>query len=360
MQKDYYKILNITKGASKDEIKKAFRTLAHKYHPDKQTGDETKFKEISEAYSVLSDEKKRAEYDSYGRVFSGGGGAGAQQGQGFGGFDFSGFQGGFQQGGFDGVDLGDIFGDIFGGGNRGPQRGRDISIDLELSFKEAVFGVERKVLLTKTSTCDGCKGTGAEKGSAQDTCSGCNGKGKIHENKSSVFGTFTSVRPCSECHGTGKVPKEKCKTCKGARVVRKEEEVVIRVPAGINHGEMIRLSGGGEAIAGGESGDLYIKIHVHADRMYHKEGVHLITTLSVKLTDALLGGDYTLQTLDGDAIVVKVPQGVSFGEIIRVKGRGVPYRNTRGDLLIKIAIDLPKKLSKKSKSAIDELRSEGI
>ncbi|NQV93398.1 DnaJ domain-containing protein [Candidatus Kaiserbacteria bacterium] len=362
MQKDYYKTLQVAKNATKDEIKKAFRTLAHKYHPDKQTGDEAKFKEISEAYSVLSDDKKRAEYDSYGRVFSGGGSAGGgQQGQGFGGFDFSGFQGGFGQGGFEGVDLGDIFGDIFGGGRGGIQRGRDISIDLEISFKEAVFGVERRVLLTKTSVCDSCSGTGAEKGSELETCKGCNGNGKVHESKSSVFGTFTSVRACGECHGTGKVPKEKCKTCKGARVARKEEEVVIRVPSGINNGEMIRLTGGGEAVAGGDTGDLYIKIHVHQDKNFHKEGSNLITSLSVKLTDALLGGEYTLQTLDGDAIVVKVPQGVSFGEIIRVKGRGVPSSlSSRGDLLIKILIDMPKKLSKKSKDAIGELKQEGI
>ncbi|MFC1731743.1 molecular chaperone DnaJ [candidate division KSB1 bacterium] len=356
MQKDYYKTLDVAKNASKDEIKKAFRTLAHKYHPDKQTGDEAKFKEISEAYTVLSDEKKRAEYDSYGRVFSGGGGAQQGQGQGFGGFDFS----GFQQGGFDGVDLGDIFGDIFGGGGRGAQRGRDISIDLELSFKEAVFGVERRVLLTKTSTCDSCSGTGAEKDSSTDTCKVCNGNGKVHENKSSVFGTFTSVRACSECYGTGKVPKVKCKSCKGARVARKEEEVVIRVPVGINNGEMIRMTGGGEAIPGGESGDLYIKIHVHPNTNFYKEGNNLITTLSVKLTDALLGGEYTLQTLDGDAIVIKVPQGVSFGEIIRVKGRGVPSKNARGDLLVKVAIDMPKKLSKKSKKVIEELKNEGV
>jgi len=356
MQQDYYKTLGITKSANKDEIKKAFRKLAHTYHPDKQTGNEAKFKEISEAYSVLSDDKKRAEYDSYGRVFSGGGGGGPQGGQGFGGFDFS----GFQKGGFEGVDLGDIFGDIFGGGRGGAQRGRDISIDIELSFKEALFGVERRVLLTKTSTCDVCDGSGAERKSDLETCTTCNGNGKVHENKSSVFGTFTSVRTCSKCHGVGKIPKVSCKTCKGERVVRKEEEVVIHVPKGINNGEMIRLTGGGEAIAGGESGDLYIKIHVHPDTHFHKEGTNLVTTLSIKLTDALLGGKYTLQTLDGDAIVIKVPQGVSFGEIIRIKGRGVPTPHTRGDLLVKIAIDMPKKLSKKSKNAIGELRDEGV
>ncbi len=357
MQNDYYKTLGITKGANKNEIKKAFRALAHKYHPDKQTGDEAKFKEISEAYSVLSDDKKRAEYDSYGRVFSGGASQGAQE-QGFGGFDFSGF--GQGQAGFDGVDLGDIFGDIFGGRKNQAKRGRDISIDIELTFKEALFGVERRVLLTKTSVCETCKGTGAEKDSSVETCTECNGNGKVHENRSSVFGTFTTVKSCSKCYGTGKIPKVKCKICKGERVIRKEEEVVIRVPAGINNGEMIRLTGGGEAIAEGEAGDLYIKIHVHPDTKYHKEGSNLITTLSVKLTDALLGSTYSLHTLDDDTIEVKIPQGVSFGEIIRIKGRGVPARGGRGDLLIKVAIDMPKKLSKKSKKIIDELHEEGI
>ncbi|MBI2617925.1 molecular chaperone DnaJ [Candidatus Kaiserbacteria bacterium] len=356
MQKDYYHTLGVAKNASKDEIKKAFRTLAHKYHPDKKTGDEKKFKEISEAYSVLSDDKKRAEYDAYGRVFSGGGGRGGFEG-GFDGFDFSGFQ---QGGGFDGVNLGDIFGDIFGGFTRASVRGRDISIDLELSFKEAVFGVERRVLLTKTSVCHSCKGNGAEKDSGVETCSVCNGKGKVHESKSSIFGTFTSVRACGTCYGTGKVPKVKCKACKGARVLRNEEEVVIRVPSGINDGEMIRLSGGGEAIPGGESGDLYVKIHVHRDTRFYKEGNNLITTLPVKLTDALLGNEYSIPTLDGDSITVNVPQGVSFNEIIRVRGRGVPSAGGRGDLFIKVTIDIPKKLSKKSKDAIEALREEGI
>ncbi|MCW9054755.1 MAG: DnaJ domain-containing protein [Candidatus Pacebacteria bacterium] len=360
MSNDYYKVLGVAKNASKEEIKKAFRKLAHKYHPDKKTGDEKKFKEASEAYSVLSDDKKRAEYDAYGRVFSGaGGGQQGTAGGGFGGFDFS----GFQQGGFQGgVDLGDIFGDIFGGGFGGARRarGRDISIDLELSFKDAVFGVERRVLITKTSGCDTCGGSGAEKDSGSVTCSACNGKGRVHENKQSPFGTFTSVRSCQECFGTGKVPKEKCKTCKSERVVRKQEEIVVRVPAGINNGEMIRLSGGGEAVPGGDAGDLYVKIHVHPDPNFHKEGNNLITTLNVKLSDALTGSEYSLKALDGDVVKVKVPQGVGFGEVIRVKGKGVPSGFSHGDLLVKINIDMPKKLGRKAKEAVDILRKEGI
>jgi molecular chaperone DnaJ len=354
MEKDYYKVLGVSKGASKEDIKKAFHKLAHKYHPDKAGGDEARFKEASEAYSVLSDDKKRAEYDSYGRVFSGGGAPG---GQGFGGFDFSGFQG---AAGFEDFDLGDIFGEFFGGGRKRTLRGRDISIDLELTFKEAVFGIERRVLLTKMSACDECKGTGAEKGTEMETCTACNGNGKVHESRSSMFGQFTSVRECAVCRGTGKVPKIKCKVCKGAGILKKQEEVVIRVPSGINNGEMIRLSGAGEAIAGGVPGDLYIKIHVHPDTLFTKEGNNLVTTLNVKLTDALLGADYSLLTLDGDTIQVKVPQGVAFGEILRVKGKGVPEGGRRGDLLVKIHIDIPKKLSGSAKKAIEDLKNEGV
>lgn len=356
MQKDYYKVLGVPKGASKDEIKKAFHKLAHKYHPDKAGGDEARFKEASEAYSVLSDEKKRAEYDSYGRVFSGGGQPG--QGQGFGGFDFSGFQGGA---GFQEFDLGDIFGEFFnGGGRKRTQRGRDISIDLELSFKEAVFGVERRVLLTKMSLCDICNGSGAEKGTEMETCSTCNGNGKVHENRSSMFGNFTSARECATCKGTGKIPKVACTICKGAGILKKQEEVIIRVPSGINNGEMIRLAGAGEAIASGVAGDLYIKIHVHSDTSFTKEGNNLVTTLNVKLSDALLGGEYSLQTLDGDTTLVKIPQGIAFGEVLRIKGKGVPEAGRRGDLLVKVHIDIPKKLNSSAKKAIEELKKEGI
>ncbi|OGG54380.1 hypothetical protein A3D62_00425 [Candidatus Kaiserbacteria bacterium RIFCSPHIGHO2_02_FULL_49_11] len=358
MPKDYYKTLGVSKSATKEDIKKAFHKLAHKYHPDKKTGDEKKFKEISEAYSVLSDDKKRAEYDSYGRVFSGtGGSANASGFEGFGGFDFS----GFQQAGFDGVDIGDIFSEFFGGFSRRPPRGRDISIDVELSFREAVFGTERRVLLTKTITCDVCNGLGAEKGAEMEECKVCNGKGKIHENRASIFGSVTSVRPCASCRGIGRVPKVPCKNCKGLGVLRKETEAAITIPAGINNGEMVRLTGEGEAIPQGTAGDLYVKIHVHPDAQFSKEGSNLLMKLNVKLSDALLGADYVVQTLEGEPISVRIPQGVAFGEIIRVKGRGVPIiKKERGDLLVKVAIDMPGKLSATARKAIEELRKEGI
>jgi molecular chaperone DnaJ len=362
MNKNYYDVLGIPKSASKDDIKKAFHKLAHKYHPDKSSGDADKFKEVSEAYSVLSDDKKRAEYDSYGQTFSGGGFG--QQGAPGAGFDFSQFQDAFQQG-FGGFDMGDIFGDIFGGGGSRARRGRDISIDIEISFKDSVFGVHRRVLLAKVAQCDTCAGSGAEPGTELMTCKHCNGTGKIHETNNSIFGNLTVQTACRFCHATGKVPKEKCHTCRGEGVYRKQEEIEIAVPAGIDGGEMIRLTGAGEAVPGGagvtvQSGDLYVKIHVQPDARFKKEGVNLITDLSVKLSDALLGAEYKVITLEGDE-VLEVPQGVSHGELLRIKGKGVPSgRNRRGDLLVRVQIQLPQKLSRNARSLIEKLKEEGV
>lgn len=356
MSKNYYEVLGVDKSASKDDIKKAFRKLAHKYHPDKKGGDENKFKEINEAYSVLSDDKKRAEYDSYGRVFSDGAGPGAGGFGNMGGFDFSGFQGGFGQD----FDLGDIFGDFFGGGRAQTPRGRDISLDLDLAFEESIFGVERKVLISKVGTCIDCSGSGAAPGSKTKTCTVCNGKGKVHDTKQSIFGSFTTVRTCDTCRGTGEIPEAECKTCRGLGVLKREEEISINVPAGISEGEMIRLSGAGEAVPGGTPGDLYARIHVKPHAVFRREGTNLVMPLDIKLTDALLGKEFSLTTLEGTHIDVKVPKGVSIGEILRIKGKGVPSRGSRGDLLIKLNITMPQKLSRKAETLIKELKDEGI
>jgi molecular chaperone DnaJ len=358
-KRDYYEILGIQKSASKEEVKKAFHKLAHKFHPDKATGDVDKFKEISEAYAILSDDKKRAEYDSYGRVFTdGAGGSSATGGFGGAGFDFSQFQDAFnQQGGFD---MNDIFGDFFGGAGRGQRRGRDISIDLEVSFKESIFGTKRTVLLAKAATCDNCHGSGAKPGTSLDTCVQCNGSGKIHETSNSFFGQITTVQQCRHCHGSGKIPKEKCATCRGEGVYRKQEEIEIMVPSGIDGGEMIRLNGAGEAVSGGTSGDLYVKIHVTPDSRFKRDGGNLITDLSIKLSDALLGAEYTVATLDGDE-KVSIPMGVTHGEMLRIKNKGVPNgRGKRGDLFVHIKITLPQKLSKSARQLIEKLREEGI
>jgi molecular chaperone DnaJ len=356
MAKDYYSTLGITRDATKEDIKKAFRKLAHEYHPDKKGGNAEKFKEVSEAYSVLSDDKKRAEYNAYGRTFSDMGGAGAGFNPNDFGFDFS----GFSAEGFQDFDIGDIFGTFFGG-NRGGQRqkrGADISVDVELDFREAVFGADRKIILNKTSTCDICNGSGGEPGTELKTCPICNGKGKIHDTKSSFLGTFTSVRTCTTCNGLGKVPTEKCKKCHGLGVLKKQEEIAIKIPAGINNGEIIRLSGAGEAVAGGISGDLYIRVHVKSHPTFKKDGFNLTTDLNIKLSTALLGGEYVLETLDGP-ITLKIPSGVEFGEVLRLKGKGVPIeKSKRGDLLVKI--QLPKKLSRDATKLVDELKKEGI
>lgn len=358
--KNYYDILGVPKNASEDDIKKAFRKLAHKYHPDKKDGDEKKFKEISEAYSVLSDQKKRNEYDTYGKTFAGGGPGGGPQG-GFGGFDFSNFQGFNGQGGqaFE-FDLGDIFGDVFGGGRSAGRRGRDISIDLELPFRDAVFGTDRRVLISKMATCEICGGNGAEKGSKLVTCTTCNGKGEIRESRNTFLGTFTSSRTCPKCHGRGEIPEQTCKGCRGEGVRKREEEIHVVIPAGVEDGEMVRMPGRGEALSGGATGDLYVKLHVKPDSKFSREGNNLLTALPVKLTDALLGHEYRVQTLDGEE-TVRVPQGVTHGEIIRIRAKGVPYgRGSRGDLLVRVDIQFPKKLSRSAHDLVEKLRNEGI
>ncbi|MBU0722833.1 J domain-containing protein [Patescibacteria group bacterium] len=359
-KKDYYEILGVECNASKDVIKKSFHKLAHKHHPDKKGGDEGKFKEINEAYSVLSDEKKRGEYDMYGHTFNNTG-AGPSDG-GSGGFsDF------WQQGqgaqGFN-VDLGDIFSEFFGGGGgsgRAVKRGRDISIDLEISFSDAVFGTSRNVLLNKVSVCPICEGSGAKKGTKRGTCSTCNGQGKLHETRQSFFGAVSTVRECTACHGLGEVPKEKCEKCGGMGVVKGQSDIAIKIPAGIKDGEMIRMSKAGEAIPHGLAGDLYAKIYVKAHSHFIREGDNLVMDLDIKLTDALLGSTYEISALDETLIELKVPAGVSIGEILRVKGKGVPIDGKRfGDLMVKLHIKMPSRLSSKTKKLIEQLREEGV
>ncbi len=359
MTKNYYDVLGVDKGASKDDIKKAFYKLAAKYHPDKKGGDEAKFKEVNEAYQTLSDDKKRKEYDTYGQTFNGTG----PQGGGFSGF------GGFNQGDFadmqfDFGDLGDIFGDMFGGGFGGQRqkRGRDISLEIDVPFTEAIFGTERNVLISKISTCVTCSGSGAKVGSKKKTCTTCNGQGKVHDVKKTFMGNFQTVHTCSTCSGVGQVPEEKCHECKGHGVYSKREEINISVPAGISNGEMIRMTGMGEAVAQGVTGDLYVKINVIPHKIWKREGNDLVVTHEIKLTDALLGAKHTIDGLDS-TIDLEIAPGAQAGEVLRVKGRGVPYvheKGRRGDVLVKLSIAMPKKLSKKAQSFIEGLKEEGL
>lgn len=360
MAKNYYDILGVSKDASKDDIKKAFRKLAHEHHPDKKGGDGARFKEISEAYSVLSDDQKRSQYDAYGSTGPGGTGSG-----GFGGFNPNDFSGGFDfsqftQGGNVEFDLGNIFGDFFGGGSRRTRKGKDIQVDINITFSESIFGVEKTISLNKNSACNTCQGTGAKPGTNTQTCSTCGGKGKVREVKQSFFGSVQVTNICPDCQGKGKIPKEKCTECHGAGISRKKSDISFKIPAGIENGETVRMSGAGEAEAGALAGDLYIRIHVTPHDSIRKEGENLVTDIRIKLSTALLGGEYQLKTLDGE-ISLKIPNGINHGEVLRVKGKGVPMdKKHRGDLLVRVLVETPNKLSKTAKELIEKLKKEGI
>ncbi len=356
--KDYYEILGVSRNATQEDIKKAFRKLAQKYHPDKPEGNEEKFKEISEAYSVLSDEKKRQQYDMFG-----------SSGAGAGGFDFSGFQNAgfdFSQFGFGGqggsveFDLGDIFNDFFGttGNSAGQTRGADIQVDLEITLKEAVYGAEKIIKLKKLSICKKCSGIG---GSNLQDCKKCNGTGQVEQIKKTMLGSFRTVSACPDCAGSGKIPKTKCSTCAGAGVVLQTEEIKLQIPQGVEDGSTLRVPGQGEAVKGGLAGDLYVHIHIKPDPVWQRQGGSLVTHLHIKLTESLLGTKKDIVTLDEKTLTVTVPALVKHKDILRIKNAGAPDRfGKKGDILINIDIDLPKRLSKKQKSLISELQDSGM
>ncbi len=352
---DYYETLGVKKGASKDEIKKAFHKLAHQYHPDKNKGDDKKFKEVNEAYQTLSDDTKRAQYDQFGSAGPnmGGGGFG-------GGFDPSGFD--FSQGGQGfGFDMGDIFGEMFGGGRQSrARRGNDLQTRISIDFKESIFGVEKEIRVTKPSTCTTCKGDGAQPGSKLETCSKCDGKGSIRTVQRTILGSIATNQTCNKCFGKGKIPKDPCKTCKGDGVVNEARTIKINVPNGIQNGETLRLSGMGEAISGGQSGDLYVQVAVAPHKSIMRQGHDLVASHNIKLTDALLGAEHSIETLDGK-IDFTIPSGTKVGDTVILKNHGVPTGGSkRGNFIIKLNITLPEKLSKKAKEIIEDLKKEGI
>lgn len=372
MSKDYYKTLGVDKSASQDEIKKAFRKLAHEHHPDKQGGNAEKFKEASEAYGVLGDAEKRKQYDQFG---SGGpGGFGGQGGgfSGFEGFDFSGFG---QQGNGQGFefDLGDIFGSMFGGGGRGrggsggrgrAPRGQDIQVDVTLSFKDSIFGLDKEITISKHAKCSHCKGNRAEPGTNLKTCKTCNGQGRVIRQQRSILGMIENEVMCDECEGTGKIPETKCKTCKGKGVEMKKETINIVIPPGIENGESLRVRGSGEAIANGESGDLYIKIYVKADSRFRKQGYDLYADLPIGVATATLGGQADFENLD-EKLTVKIPEGIQHGEILRIRNKGVPHSRSgshaaeikRGELMLRVLVKVPTKLSKEQKQLFEKLKA---
>ncbi len=361
MAKDYYAILGLEKNASQDEIKKAFHKAAHKHHPDKNGGDDVKFKEANEAYQVLSDKDKRARYDQFGSADAAGGFGGGYGGgfdpNGFG-FDFSGGFGGQQ--GFDMGDLGDIFGEFFGGGRGGsrsaPRKGRDYEMNISVSFKDALFGINKNVTITHNVACDTCDGTGDKNKKPRITCRACDGKGSTYAVKQTFLGNIQTSVPCTTCGGIGTVPETPCGACHGGGVVSKKETLDISIPAGIEDGATLKAIGKGDAVLGGKSGDLYIGIYVEKDKVFTRHHQDLFATIHVPLTDAMLGGNYTLETHDGK-ITIKIPEGLQHGEKLRVKEKGVPVsKNSRGDLFVTVLIDIPKKLNKQQRQLVEQLR----
>ena len=364
MDEDYYKLLDVDKSASDAEIKKAFRAKAQKYHPDKPTGDEKKFKAINEAYSTLSDKQKRQQYDSFGKGGAQGGfggGAGGFGGQG-GGFDFSGFQQG--AGGFE-FDINDIFSQFGGGGGGGfgggrrQSRGQDISVSITITFKESVFGVQKEFEIDKNSTCDECDGTGAEDKKTK-TCTECKGAGSVARVQNTFMGQVQTQVTCPTCRGAGTIPEKNCHACGGDGVRRKKEKIKVRIPAGIEDGQQLRLSERGEAVAQGRAGDLYIQVRVTPQDGYIKVGSHLQTMMSISMTEAALGATKKIETLDG-VVNIKIPAGSKHGSKLRVKGKGVVItENRRGDLYVELLIEVPKKLTKEQKQALESAQKLGL
>ena len=361
MAKDYYDILGVSRSASEDEIKKAFRKKAHEVHPDKAGGDEAKFKEVNEAYQVLSNKEKRGQYDQYGQTFEDarrqGGGPGA--GAGFGGF--GGQAGGFQ-GNVDMGDLGDIFGDMFGfGGGRSRSRrrqgGSDIQADLRLNFRDAVFGATKELELFKEGVCERCNGNGAEPGAKVTTCSTCKGSGQVQRVVNSMFGQMAQTTVCPTCEGQGSVPSTKCSTCGGNGRVKREHRIKVDIPAGIDDGETLRLQGQGEAgERGAPAGDLYLRMHVQADPTFTRKGANILSEVHLGVASAALGTKVEVETLDGP-VSMKIPAGTQSGKVFRLGDKGVPHlrKRGRGDHLVTIVVDTPRKLSGERKKLLKRL-----
>lgn len=348
-KRDYYEVLNVQKGASEQEIKKAYRRVAMKCHPDRNPGDkeaEEKFKEASEAYEVLSNQEKRAAYDQYGHA-----GVDGQAG------GFGGGAGGFGGGNFSDI-FGDVFGDIFGGGGgraqSGPRRGADLSYTMELTLEEAVKGVSKKIRIPTLAECETCDGTGAKKGTSATTCGTCNGTGQVRMQQ----GFFTVQQPCPTCRGRGKVITDPCPSCYGQGRVEKEKTLSVTIPAGVDTGDRIRLSGEGEAgPEGGPAGDLYVQVSVREHNIFHRDGKNLYCEVPISFTDAALGGELEVPTLEG-RVKLKVPAETQTGKLFRMRGKGVkPVRGgSVGDLLCRVVVETPVKLSEEQKELLRQLQ----
>lgn len=355
-KRDYYEILGVTKSASADEIKKAFRKLAVKHHPDKEGGDESKFKELNEAYEVLKDPTKRQRYDQFGHAGVGGAPGGGNPFEGFGG------QGQNMHFDFGDMGLGDIFGSFFGGGGsrraRAEDMGRDVQTDVTLTFEEAVFGVEKVLHLTMEDVCSHCKGSRAEPGYELKTCDVCKGSGQVVQQMNTVFGAIQQAVVCKNCDGRGKIPEKLCSVCKGKGIERVRQDITIKIPAGIDDGAVIRLREHGEAAANGNKGDLYVQVNVKAHKYFTREGDLILSNQHISMVDAALGIEIEVATVDGP-VKMKVPAGTQSGSDFKLSGHGVTHiRDTsRGAHIVTILVDTPTNLSKAQKETLETLKT---
>lgn len=354
-KRDYYEVLGIAKGASPDEIKKAFRREAIKHHPDKEGGDETRFKEVNEAYEVLKDASKKQRYDQFGHAGVGGNG---------GGNPYEGFGGGQGQSvnfDFGDIGLGDIFGSFFGGGQQQRQRetrGRDVETRVEISFEDAIFGTETDLKLTLDDNCEHCNGTTVEPGHDLKTCETCGGSGQVVTQTRTVFGNIQQAAICPTCHGRGKVPEKACTVCHGKGTQNKTKKVDLKIPAGIDDGAVIRLREYGEAIANGPKGDLYVNVRVKSHKKFTREGDLILSDEHLDMVQAALGTEIGVDTVDG-AVRMKVPAGTQSGSDFKLSGHGVPHLkgSTRGAHIVTIIVDTPTKLSKQQKELLEQFKS---
>ena len=353
-KRDYYEVLGVAKGASADELKKAFRRAAVQHHPDKEGGSEEKFKEINEAYDVLKDAQKRQRYDQFGHAGVGGasGGSGGYSGSG------NPFEG-FNSQSFDfGDGLGDIFNQFFGGGGQrqqAAQRGRDVEVTLQLTFEEAIFGLETDIDLDMDDECPHCHGTTVEPGHDMKTCPTCKGAGQQTRVMNTMFGAIQQSVVCPTCNGRGKVPEKECTVCHGKGTQRKKQSIKLKIPAGIDDGSTIRLTGRGEAITDGKKGDLYVHIRVKAHKHFTREGDIVLSEEHVGMIDATLGVEIDVETVDG-VVRMKVPAGTQSGTDFKLSGHGVPHVNSdrRGPHIVNIIVDTPTKLSKKQREILEQ------
>ncbi|MFA6252117.1 MAG: molecular chaperone DnaJ [Candidatus Paceibacterota bacterium] len=365
MQKDYYKILGVPRSSNQDEIKKAYYKLAHQYHPDKKDGNEEKFKEVNEAYQVLSDKDKRAQYDRFGTVFGSGGPNGGGNAGFNGNVNWEDVMGGFGAGGIE--DIFEMFGGGFGGfGGGKPQdikRGHDLELELEVTLESILSEQEKDISITKNVKCERCEGKGAEPGTNVKECFTCRGTGHVQQFRKTVFGTFTQSSVCPECNGEGTKPDVPCNVCHGEGRIKKEEKIRIKIPEGVDNNQIIKVKGKGDAgKRGGSYGDLYVRIFIKPHSVFQRKGDNLYLKETITFSQAVLGDKIDIRTLDGKEVTMKIPSGIESGKVMKISGKGVPHFNGfgRGDLFVQLVINVPQKLSKKQKDILEQLKENGL